>query len=63
LRWKRGDFYRTGIEINVKVRSIDDKGMVIANKNTSKYGIRTKPVRRQGVKRNQGEIGNSQVSN
>jgi hypothetical protein len=63
LRWKRGDFYRTGIEINVKVRSINDKGMVIANKNTSKYGIRKKSVRRQGVKRNQGEIGNSQVSN
>jgi hypothetical protein len=54
LRWKRGYVYKIGIEINVKVRSIDDKGMVIANKNTSKDGIRTKPVRRQGVKRNQG---------
>jgi hypothetical protein len=33
---------------------MDDKVMVIANKNASKDGIRTKPVRRQGVKRNQG---------
>jgi hypothetical protein len=47
-------FLRAGIEINVKGRLIDDKGMVIANKNTSKDGIRTKPLRRQGVKRNQG---------
>jgi hypothetical protein len=55
LRWKRGDFFKTGIEINVKVRSIDYKGMVISNKNTSNDGIRTKSVRRQGVKRNQGK--------
>jgi hypothetical protein len=52
LRWKRGDFFRTGIEINVKVRSIDDKGIVIANKNTLKDGIGTEPIGRQGVKRN-----------
>jgi hypothetical protein len=41
--------------MKVKVRSIDDKGMVLENINTSKDGIRTKPVRRQGVKRNQGK--------
>jgi hypothetical protein len=46
LRWKSGVFLRAGIEINVKGRSIDDKGMVIANKNTSKDGIRRKPLRR-----------------
>jgi hypothetical protein len=51
---ERRFFLRTGIEINVKVRSIDYKGMVIANKNTSNDGIRTKLVRRQEVKRNQG---------
>jgi hypothetical protein len=32
---------------------MDDKVMVIA-KNTTKDGIKTKLVRRQGVKRNQG---------
>jgi hypothetical protein len=42
---------------------MDDKGMVIANKNTSKDGIRTKPVRRQKGKEIKGEIGNSQLSN
>jgi hypothetical protein len=35
-------------------RSLDDKVMVIANKNAAKDGIRTKHVRRQEVKRNQG---------
>jgi hypothetical protein len=33
---------------------MDDKVMVMANKNTSKDGINTKLVRRQGVKGNQG---------
>jgi hypothetical protein len=33
---------------------IDDKGMVIANKDTSNDGIRTKPVRLQKAKINQG---------
>jgi hypothetical protein len=33
---------------------MDDKVMVIANTNTTKDGIKTKLVRRQGVKRNQG---------
>jgi hypothetical protein len=43
---------------------MDDKVMVIANKNTSTDGIKTKIVRRQEVKRNQErEIGNSQLSN
>jgi hypothetical protein len=46
-------FLKSRIEINVKVRSIDDKGLVIANKNTSKDGIGTELVRRQRVKRNQ----------
>jgi hypothetical protein len=35
-------------------RSMDDMVMVIENKNTAKDGIKTKLVRRQGVKRNQG---------
>jgi hypothetical protein len=34
-------------------RSMDDKVMRIANKNTSKVGIKTKLVRRQRGKRNQ----------
>jgi hypothetical protein len=38
--------------MSIKARSIDDQGMVIANKNTSKDGIKTKLVRRQGGKRN-----------
>jgi hypothetical protein len=33
---------------------MDDTVMVIANKDTSKDGIKTKLVIRQGVKRNQG---------
>jgi hypothetical protein len=33
---------------------MDDKVMVIANKNTARDGVGTKPVKRQGVKRNQG---------
>jgi hypothetical protein len=33
---------------------MNDKVMVIANKNTAKDKIRTKLVRSQGVKRNQG---------
>ena len=32
MRWKRGDFFRVGIKMSIKVRSIDDKVMVIANK-------------------------------
>jgi hypothetical protein len=32
---------------------MDDKVMLISNKDTSKYGIKTKLVMRQGVKRNQ----------
>jgi hypothetical protein len=39
--------------VSIKARSIDDQGMVIENKNTSKDGIGTELVRRQGVKRNQ----------
>jgi hypothetical protein len=33
---------------------MDDKVMVIAKKNTAKDGIKTKLVRQQGGKRNQG---------
>jgi alcohol dehydrogenase YqhD (iron-dependent ADH family) len=56
LRWKREDFFkRVGIKMTIKERSMDDKVMVIANKNTTKNGIKTKLVRRQGVKRNQGK--------
>jgi hypothetical protein len=40
--------------MSTKARLMDDKVRMIANKNTTKDGIRTKPVRRQGVKRNQG---------
>jgi hypothetical protein len=40
--------------MSIKARSMDDKVMVIANKNTPRYGINTKLVRRQGVKKNQG---------
>jgi hypothetical protein len=43
--------------MSIKARSIDNKVRVIVNKNTSKDGIKTKPVRRQGVKRNQGRDG------
>jgi hypothetical protein len=32
---------------------MDEKVMVIVNKNTTKDGIKTKLVRQQGVKRNQ----------
>jgi hypothetical protein len=42
---------------------MDDKVMVIANKDTSKYGIKTKLVIQQGVKNVKGEIGNSPLSN
>jgi hypothetical protein len=38
----------------MKVRSMDGKVMVIANKNTTKDGIKTRLVRQQGGKRNQG---------
>jgi hypothetical protein len=54
LRWKRGDLWRAGIKMSVKARSMDDKVMVIANKDTTKDGIKIKLVRPQGVKRNQG---------
>ena len=55
MRWKRGEiFFRVGIKISIKARSMDDKVMVITNKNTAKDGIKTKLVRRQGGKRNQG---------
>jgi hypothetical protein len=40
--------------MSIKARLMDDKMRVIANKNTTKNGIKTKLVRRQGVKRNQG---------
>ena len=40
--------------MSVNARWMDDKVMVIANKNTTKDGIKKKLVRRQGVKRNQG---------
>jgi hypothetical protein len=40
--------------MSVKARSMNDKVMVLANKNTTKDGIKTKLVRRQEVKRNQG---------
>jgi hypothetical protein len=33
---------------------MDDKVRMIANKNTTRDGIGTKSVRRQGVKRNKG---------
>jgi hypothetical protein len=32
LRWTRGDFFRVGIKMSIKARSMDDKVMVIANK-------------------------------
>jgi hypothetical protein len=55
LRWKRGEiFFIVGIKISIKARSMDDKVMVTTNKNTAKDGIKTKLVRRQGGKRNQG---------
>jgi hypothetical protein len=54
LRWKRGDFLRVGIKMNIKARSMDDKVRVIANKNIARDGINTKLVRRPEVKRNQG---------
>jgi hypothetical protein len=37
--------------MSIKARSIDDKVRVIANKNMSKDGVKTKLVRRQGVKK------------
>jgi hypothetical protein len=37
--------------VSIKARSMDDKVRVIANKNISKDGIKTKLVRRQGVKK------------
>jgi hypothetical protein len=40
--------------MSIKARSMDDKVRVIANKNTARDGINTKPVRRQEVKRNEG---------
>jgi hypothetical protein len=40
--------------MSIMARSMDDMVMVIENKNTAKDGIKTKLVRRQGVKRNQG---------
>jgi hypothetical protein len=40
--------------MSIKARSMDDKVMVVANKNTAKDGINTKLVRRQEVRRNQG---------
>jgi hypothetical protein len=45
LRWKRGDFLRVGIKMSTKARSMDDKVMVLAKKNTTKDGIKTKLVR------------------
>jgi hypothetical protein len=45
-------FLRAGIKMSVDARWMDDKVMVIANKNTTKGGIKTKLVRWQGVKRN-----------
>ena len=39
--------------MSIKARLMDDKVRVIANKNTSTDGIKTKLVRRQEVKRNQ----------
>jgi hypothetical protein len=39
--------------MSVNTRWMDDKVMVIANKNTSTDVIKTKLVRRQEVKRNQ----------
>jgi hypothetical protein len=54
LRWKRGDFWRAGIKISIKARSMDDQVMVIANKDIAQDGIKTKLVRQQGGKRNQG---------
>jgi hypothetical protein len=40
--------------MSIKARSMDDKGRVIANKNTARDGINTKLLRWQEVKRNQG---------
>jgi hypothetical protein len=37
--------------MSIKARSIDDKVRVIENKNMSKDGVKTKLVRRQGVKK------------
>jgi hypothetical protein len=42
---------------------MDDKVMMIAIKNTSKDGIKTKLVWRQKGKETKGEIGNSPLSN
>ena len=36
-----------GIKMSIKVRSMDDKVRVIANKNTAMDGINTKLVRRK----------------
>jgi hypothetical protein len=49
--------------MSVKAISMDGKVMVTTNKDTTKDGIKTKLVRRQGVKKIKGEIGNSQLSN
>jgi hypothetical protein len=38
--------FRVGIKMSIKARSMDDKVMVIANKNTAKGGINIKLVRR-----------------
>jgi hypothetical protein len=40
--------------MSIKARSMDDKVMVIANKNTTNDGIKTTLVRHQGAKTNQG---------
>jgi hypothetical protein len=46
LRWKRGEFFlRVGIKMSIKARSMDDKVMVLANKNIANDGIKTKLVR------------------
>jgi hypothetical protein len=48
---ERGFFKTVGIKMSIKVRSMDDKVRMIANKNTAKDGIGTKSIRRQGVKK------------
>jgi hypothetical protein len=56
-------FLRVGIKMSIKARSMDDKVRVIANKNTTKHGIRTKLVGDKKWNELKGEIGNSQLSN
>jgi hypothetical protein len=42
---KERGFFRAGIKMSIKARSMDDSVRVIANKNTSRDGINTKLLR------------------